>query len=148
MKQFFANEIILIIVFVLLFIYGGSSSTAFVSSICLYGMLVLAVILIYRYAYLRNMKFIVTGEQLMYEHGVFHISRDFMELYRVIDFKEDSNLFQRFFGLKTIRIYSGDRSLPCLTIPGIHKSDNLVPFIRERVNLNRRINGIYEITNR
>jgi hypothetical protein len=33
-------------------------------------------------------------------------------------------------------------------MPGMDKGDNLIQVIRERVTINRRKNGIYEITNR
>ena len=32
------------------------------------------------------MLYTITGEQLVYEHGVFSRSRDYIELYRIVDF--------------------------------------------------------------
>jgi uncharacterized membrane protein YdbT with pleckstrin-like domain len=108
----------------------------------------IAVCLIYRLFYLRSMKFTIMAEQIIYEHGVFHKTRDFLELYRVVDFQEDSTFVQQIFSLKTVKIYSGDRSTPRLDLLGMDKDDNLIPTIRERVSANRKRNGIYEITNR
>lgn len=94
------------------------------------------------------MRFIITEEQFIYEHGVFRRTRDFMELYRIVDFREESSFPQRIFGLKTIQIYSGDRSTPRLDMTGMDMRADLIPFIRERVGASRKRNGIYEITNR
>ena len=44
----------------------------------------------YRLVYLRQMEYTITGEQLVYEHGVFSRSRDYIELYRVVDFEPSS----------------------------------------------------------
>ena len=85
---------------------------------------------------------------MIYEHGVFKRTRDYCELYRVIDFREESSFLQQIFGLKTVTIYSGDRSTPRLELIGIGSVDNIIPVIRERVTVNRRRHGIYEIANR
>ena len=55
---------------------------------------------------------------------------------------------QQICGLKTVTIYSGDRSTPKLDIIGVKNDLDLVSLVRERVELNRRRKGIYEITNR
>ena len=90
----------------------------------------------------------ITSEQLIYEHGVIIRSSDYVELYRVVDFAERSNLLQQICGLKTVSVYSGDRTTPRLDIIGVGINENLVPIIRERVEQNKRRKGIYEITNR
>ena len=71
-----------------------------------------------------------------------------MELYRVVDFAERSNLLQQLCGVKTVSVYSGDRTTPRLDIIGMGIDDNLVSVIRGRVEQNKRSKGIYEITNR
>lgn len=104
--------------------------------------------LVYRLFYIKSMVFYITPEQLIYEHGVFHRTRDYIELYRVIDFREDSSFFQQLFGIKTVKIFSGDRTTPRLDMTGMKRNDKLIEFIRPLVNFNRRNFGIYEITNR
>ena len=90
----------------------------------------------------------ITDEQLIYEHGVITRSSDYVELYRVVDFAERSNLLQQLCGLKTVSVHSGDRTTPRLDIIGMDMNNDLVPVIRGRVELNKRRKGIYEITNR
>lgn len=107
-----------------------------------------SLVLAYRFIYLKRMVYRVTGEQLIYEHGVITRSSDYVELYRVVDFAERSNLLQQLCGVKTVSVHSGDRTTPRLDIIGMGIDDNLVSVIRGRVELNKRRKGIYEITNR
>ncbi len=107
-----------------------------------------SLLLAYRLIYLKRMVYRITAEQLIYEHGVFTRSSDYVELYRVVDFAERSSLLQQLCGVKTVSVYSGDRTTPRLGIIGVGIDDNLVQAIRGRVELNKRRKGIYEITNR
>ena len=106
----------------------------------------MSLVLAYRFIYLKRMVYRITGEQLIYEHGVITRSSDYVELYRVVDFAERSNLLQQVCGLKTVSVHSGDRTTPRLNIIGVDMGNDLVPVIRRRVNKRRK--GIYEIKNR
>lgn len=55
---------------------------------------------------------------------------------------------QQLAGLKTVSIYSGDRTTPRLDIIGVKANDDIVAVVRERVEYNKLRKGIYEITNR
>lgn len=111
-------------------------------------MIAMSLHLLYRLLYLRMMKFTVTDQQIIYHHGVFNRKLEFIELYRVIDFHEDVSFIQNIFDIKTVTVHSGDRTTPRLKIPGISLGYPLVQTLRERVEHNKRRNGIYEITNR
>ena len=108
----------------------------------------MSLVLAYRFIYLKRMIYRITDEQLIYEHGVITRSSDYVELYRVVDFAERSNLLQQLCGLKTVSVHSGDRTTPRLDIIGMDMNNDLVSVIRGRVELNKRRKGIYEITNR
>lgn len=146
-KQFVVNELPLILTCIAGLVVAGMDDAP---SDCLlfWASLAIGLCLVYHFFYLKLTVFHITPEQLIYEHGVFHRTRDYLELYRVVDFREDSNFLQQLFGIKTIRLYSGDRTLPCLKMSGVAVHDNLIHHIRERVNYNRKKNGIYEIANR
>ena len=88
--------------------------------------------MLYGCLYLSKLQFIVSSEQLIIQHGIFHRTSDYIELYRIVDFCEQRCIMEQLFGLKTISIYSGDRTNP----------------IRERVEYNKQRRGVYEITNR
>lgn len=146
-RQYLANDLVITVVCLAGFAVAGIDGV-FMGNVLLWASLSVAACLVYRFLYLRSMKFVITDEQFIYEHGVFRRTRDFLELYRIVDFREESSFSQQIFGLKTIQIYSGDRSTPRLDMVGMDASENLIPFIRERVGASRKRNGIYEITNR
>lgn len=126
--------------------YGGMEDMPLNSLAMAVAMLLLAA-LSYRFFYLRRMLYRIGQEQLVSEHGILHRSVDYMELYRIVDFREHQSLLQQLFGLKTVSILSMDRSTPRLDIIGVRSCNDIVPLIRERVEYNKKRKGIYEITN-
>lgn len=108
----------------------------------------LSIVLLYRFIDLKRKVYKIDEEQLVYEHGVFVRHNEYIELYRIVDFREQQSLLQQLAGLKTVSVYSGDRTTPRLDIIGTDHREQLVTLIRERVELNKRRKGIYEITNR
>ena len=98
--------------------------------------------------YLMRVRYVITEEQLIVHHGVLQRSTDYMELYRVVDYRQHRTLMQQLAGLKTVTVYSGDRNTPQLDIPGIPQEYDVVRAIRERVEWNKRMKGIHELTNR
>ena len=104
--------------------------------------------MLYGCLYLSKLQFIISSEQLIIQHGVFHRSSDYIELYRIVDFSEQRDILEQLFGLKTVSIYSGDRTNPKLDIYGVMEKVDVVGIIRERVEYNKQRRGVYEITNR
>ena len=119
-----------------------------VSSLLTYFGVLLLVYLAYQLLYLLRIRYVVTEEQLVFLHGVFQHSTDYMELYRVVDYQQNRSLLQQLLGLKTITILSGDRNMRRLDIIGVCEDENIVGEIRKRVEYNKRMKSIYEITNR
>lgn len=107
-----------------------------------------SVVLAYQFIALRMTEFEIAPEQIRIITGVFNRDIDHIELYRVYDYKTRKPFLMRLFGLENIRIYSGDRTRPILLIPGVKQSDNLVAIIRQRVEQQKQIKHIYEISNR
>ena len=95
-----------------------------------------------------RIEYVITGEQLIYRHGVLFHSADYMELYRIVDYQESRTPVQQLTGLKNILLLSGDRTLPRLRMVGIRGSSRILDEIRARVEYNKKRRGIYEITNR
>ena len=146
-RQFVISELHLLMLISVGFVYAGMDD-AILSPLAFVLSLLLSLCLAYRLAYLCRMRYIINNEQLVFEHGVFHREVDYLELYRVVDFNESQTFMQQLFHLKTVSIYSGDRTTPRLDIIGVPKKEELVAIIRERVETNKRRRSIYEITNR
>lgn len=145
--QFIINELPGILLTGSCLIIGGIDNMSF-ANLFLIAAIVLFLRLLYAFVYLRRIEYRINGEQLIMEHGVFTRKSDYLELYRIVDFNEHRTFPQQICGLKTVTIYSGDRSNPKLAIIGLKNDLDLVSLIRERVEYNKQRKGIYEITNR
>lgn len=145
--QFFINELPLLLLCVCILAVGGLPYTE-IGRIALVIAGLLSLCLLYRFVYLRSIRYHIGSGQLICEHGVFQKSVNYMELYRVVDFAEHQTLMQQLCGLKDITVLSMDRTTPKLEMTGINNSFDAVSVIRTRVETNKRRKGIYEITNR
>lgn len=110
--------------------------------------LLLLIALLCKFIKLQCKRYRITGEQLIYSHGIFTRRHEYIELYRIIDFQEHQSLTQQLTRLKTVVVYSCDRTTPRLSLVGIRASLPLVAIIRERVEHAKLHRSIYEITNR
>lgn len=144
--QFIIDELPLVLLCIAALVYGGMEGLPLGTLATVVGLLFLA-LLTYRFIYLRRMLFRIGSELLVSEHGILRRKTDYMELYRIVDFREHQSLMQQLCGLKTVSIISMDRSTPRLDIIGVRRSSDIVPIIRERVEYNKQRKGIYEITN-
>ena len=73
----------------------------------LYAATGLLLYLIYQAIDFARIEYIVTGEQLVFKHGVLFHSSDYMELYRVVDYQENRSPMQQLTGLKSVTLLSG-----------------------------------------
>ena len=145
-RQFIADEFWTLLFAIAMYIIGGLDSISFSSIFFCIG-LALTFLMYYRYVYLRGMRYTRTDQQLVYEHGVFSRSRDFVELYRIVDSDERRSFLQMILGLKTIIIHSGDRTTPNLKIVGVRERTEIVNTLREWVAFNRSRMNIHEFAN-
>ena len=145
-RQLLIDELLSILAAVVLLIVGGLDGVPYLSVFFCVA-LALGFKVYYRIVYLRTMLYTITGEQLVYEHGVFSRSRDYIELYRIVDFDEKRSFLQLILGLKTVVVHSGDRTMPKLLIIGIREQNDIVTPLRERVSYNRKRMNIHEFAN-
>lgn len=144
-RQYVIDELPTMVLAIALFIVGGLDIPF--SSIFFCAALALSFMAYYRFVFLRGMEYTITDQQLVFERGVFTRSRDYIELYRVVDYDERSSFMQQIVGLKTISVHSGDRTTPKLDILGVRESDDIVGILRERVSFNRSRMNIHEFAN-
>lgn len=109
---------------------------------------IVAIAMAYQFIAVRVTEYEITPDQIRINTGVFNRDIDHIELYRVFDYKTRKPFLMRLFGLENIRIYSGDRTMPVLLIPGVRQKANLVAIIRQRVEYQKQIKHIYEICNK
>ena len=145
--QYIISQGLMFLVSIVLFLVAGHESITFKTPFLVLGTCTMLMML-YGCLYLSKLQFIISSEQLIVQQGVFNRSSNYIELYRIVDFSESRDILEQLFGLKTVSIYSGDRTNPKLDIYGVKERLDVVSIIRERVEYNKRRKGIYEITNR
>ena len=105
------------------------------------------IFLVLRYVMLVNVKWLVEEETLCRIKGIFSKQTDYIEMYRITDYKENQSFLQRIMGVKTVTVYSTDRSDDVTDITGVPADVNLIGIIRENVEKCRKEKRIYEIAN-
>ena len=105
------------------------------------------IFLVLRYVMLVNVKWLVEEETLCRIKGIFSKQTDYIEMYRITDYKENQSFLQRIMGVKTVTGYSTDRSDEVTDIPGVPADMNLIGIIRDNVEKCRKEKRIYEIAN-
>ena len=145
--QYIISQGLMFLVSLVVFLVAGHDAITIKMPFLILGSVTMLMML-YGCLYLSKLQFIISSEQLIIQHGVFHRSSDYIELYRIVDFSEQRNILEQLFGLKTVSIYSGDRTNPKLDIYGVMEKVDMVGIIRERVEYNKQRRGVYEITNR
>ena len=145
--QYVIDQLPWIIIWVIVTLYAGDDTFPY-REYLMYGSVCMMCYLIWQAIELWRIEYVITGEQLIYKHGVLFHSADYMELYRIVDYQESRTPVQQLTGLKNILLLSGDRTLPRLRMVGIRGSSCILDEIRIRVEYNKKRRGIYEITNR
>lgn len=101
-----------------------------------------------KYMVLNAYSWTIGETEIKRKHGIFRIQTDYIELYRVVDYKETQSLLQRIFRVKTVVIVSTDKSDPIMEIKGVPTNTKLVEYTRKLVEKNKKQNHVYEIANR
>lgn len=110
--------------------------------------IILAIMLIVRYITLTAVVWIVTDDTLCRIQGVFSRHTDYTELYRVVDYEESQTFLQKLLKVKSVTVFSTDKSDSVMRMYGINASNDVVRLIRSRVEKCKQEKRIYEITNR
>lgn len=124
-----------------------TSETGFLSTCCLFIFMGLLAYLLCQALHVSRIRYYLTEEQLIYEHGLFVRQTDYMELYRIIDYRETRSVMQQMTGLKDVIIHSTDKNMSMLTLKGVLQENNITQKIRWRVERIKQAKAVYEITN-
>lgn len=100
-----------------------------------------------RYVMLVSHQWIIGDETLCTVKGVLARHTDYIELYRIVDYKESQTLLQRLMGIKTVTVFSTDRSDCMVDIRGVSVDEDVIGHLRDKVEKCKTDKRIYEITN-
>ncbi|MGI6020702.1 MAG: PH domain-containing protein [Lachnospiraceae bacterium] len=82
-------------------------------------------------------KYSCTKEKLLIESGCFSKKEEEIRLYRIIDMTLERSMFQRLFGVGTIKCDTVDRSTPVLLIKNVRDSRNVKELLSDAVEAER-----------
>ena len=119
---------------------------SFIKLLCLIFFFTISATLFYSYFKITFCtKWEITSEQLFVYEGVFIRNIDFVELYRVVDYKVQTDFFQSWFGLHNLYVLTNDQTKPTIHIFGI-KDKSILQEIRDRVEQQRITKNVREFT--
>lgn len=104
------------------------------------GILLIAYIL--HFLYIKSIVYTVTDEQILFKRGIFTITTDYIELYRVLDFTVIRSFLLRLIGGMTFTVETTDKSHPVFKFAGIPNTD-IDHFIRKLVEENRSRKNVF-----
>lgn len=126
------------------FLIFGLSLLPQFSSFIIGGATILFLMALYSYFMIRKTKYEITKAQLKYSRGIFTLTTDFLEHYRVKDIVQQQPFILRLIGVMNVVIQSTDKTHPVLVIRGIPLS-NIADTIRDLVEHSRKLNRVFEV---
>lgn len=87
----------------------------------------------------------ITPEELKHYTGIFSRKHEYIELYRVKDFRIERPFIYRLFGLGTLVIYTSDKTTPIFRMEAIRKTEDTYTVLRGFVERNRREKHVFEV---
>ncbi|KOH44587.1 PH domain-containing protein [Sunxiuqinia dokdonensis] len=87
----------------------------------------------------------ISSEELRYYSGILRRKHEFIELYRLKDYKIDRPLIYRLFGLGNLTIYTSDKTTPVFKMEAIANPKMIYKTLRDLVEENRREKHVFEV---
>lgn len=78
-------------------------------------------------------RYALSADRLFLKRGFLNVTQDEIVLYRVRDLRISINLWQRIFGVGTVRVVSTDKSIPELVLKNIRHPNDVKELIHENV---------------
>ena len=87
----------------------------------------------------------IDPEELRYYSGILSRKHEYIELYRIKDFRVEKPMIYRMFGLGDLTIYTSDKTTPVLQLNAISEPEEKYKILRGLVELNRREKHVFEV---
>lgn len=87
----------------------------------------------------------IHAEELRYYSGIFRRKHEFIENYRIKDYRVERPLVYRLFGLGNLIIYTSDKTTPVFRLDAIRDPEEKYKILRGLVELNRREKHVFEV---
>jgi membrane protein YdbS with pleckstrin-like domain len=90
-----------------------------------------------------SVKYRLTNQRLFHEQGILRRVTDRIELIDIDDVTLEQGLFERVFGVGTVRVSSTDRTTPELHMPGIDDVKSVADTIDQARRAERQRRGVF-----
>lgn len=111
----------------------------------IYGIVAILILkYLYKFLFIKSFVYTLTGEQIIYEYGVFSKKKERLEMYRVKDITEIRTFSMRMINAMTLKLITSDKTDPEFFFKGIDKS-NMGEVIRKTVEHQRKHKRVHEI---
>ena len=101
--------------------------------------------LIYKILRVYCIRYEIDAEELRRYSGIFRRKHEYVELYRVKDYRVERPLTYRMFGLGNLIIYTSDKTTPIFRLDAIRDPEEKYKILRGLVELNRREKHVFEV---
>lgn len=101
--------------------------------------------LVYRILRVYCIRYEITPEELKYHSGILSRKHEFIELYRVKDFRIERPFIYRMFGLGNLVIYTSDKTTPIFRMKAVRKPEDTYTILRGFVERSRREKHVFEV---
>jgi len=91
------------------------------------------------------MRYEIHAEELRYYSGIFRRKHEFIENYRIKDYRVERPLIYRLFGLGNLIVYTSDKTTPVFRLDAIRDPEEKYNILRGLVELNRREKHVFEV---
>lgn len=98
----------------------------------------------YRVIYLQSFVYTFEADQILIRYGVFSLTKEYVELFRVKDFNTHQSLIMRLIGVMRVNIFTSDITQKVIQIKGVPNSDFLLA-LRRLVLQSRKNNSVFEV---
>ena len=116
----------------------------FYSLIILIPFGIISLYALYKYLLIRSYRYEISQEKITWSRGILSRNIDFLELYRVKDYRVQQPLTLRIIGSMHLILETSDRSHPIFLFKGIPYS-NFPDELRKLVEFNRDRKRVYEV---
>ena len=87
----------------------------------------------------------ITAEELRHYSGIFRRKHEFIENYRIKDYRIERPLIYRMFGLGNLIIYTSDKTTFIFRMDAIRDPEEKYKILRGLVELSRREKHVFEV---
>ena len=94
---------------------------------------------------IRCIRYEITPEELKYHSDILIRKHEYIELFRVKDFRIERPFIYRIFGLGTLIIYTSDKTTPVFRMEAVRNTEDTYTVLRGFVERNRREKHVFEV---